>query len=226
MNKNCGIYKITSPRGRVYIGQSKNIKRRWGIYRTPKGTNSQKLLSKSFKKYGWENHQFDIIEYCSEDELNCSERFWQDQFDVLNGGLNCVLQDCGEKRKVYTDEFRKRISEKMLGDKNPNWGRKCTKEEIEKRVKSRGCMKGEKAPNYGKIQSEEQKQKSSKTRLEKGIGRRGESASAKLTLCLETGIFYDCAKDASEALNINYGYFQSMLNPNSKDRNKTSFIYV
>ena len=78
MDKNCGIYKITSPSGNIYIGQSVNIKRRWRNYRT-RIKQAQKALAKSFEKYGVENHQFDIIEYCSKEDLNCSERFWQDE---------------------------------------------------------------------------------------------------------------------------------------------------
>lgn len=34
MDKNCGIYKITSPSGKIYIGQSIDIKRRWLDYKT------------------------------------------------------------------------------------------------------------------------------------------------------------------------------------------------
>ena len=33
----CGIYKITSPTGRIYIGQSKNIKQRFRDYNKPSG---------------------------------------------------------------------------------------------------------------------------------------------------------------------------------------------
>ena len=133
MNKNCGIYKITSPTGRVYIGQAVDLNRRISGYSMVSTYKKQPKLKNSFLKHGVENHQFDIIEYCSEEELNCSERFWQDEFDVLNGGLNCVLQDCGEKRKVYNEELRKKISESKIGDKNPNWGKKMSQEAIDKR---------------------------------------------------------------------------------------------
>lgn len=100
VDKSCGIYKITSPSGKIYIGQSINIKNRWLSYRS-NPNNRQKRLERSLKKYGAENHQFDIIEYCTPDELNCSERFWQDEFDAIGkNGLNCVLVECGEKRRV------------------------------------------------------------------------------------------------------------------------------
>lgn len=36
MEKICGIYKITSPSGRIYIEQSRNIKRRISEYKSKK----------------------------------------------------------------------------------------------------------------------------------------------------------------------------------------------
>ena len=110
MIKICGIYKITSPSGRIYIGQAKNLRKRLNSYKGLHCKGQTKLYN-SLKKYGWENHQFDIIEYCLEEELNCSERFWQDEFDVMSqNGLNCILQECGENRGVYSEIVRKNMS--------------------------------------------------------------------------------------------------------------------
>jgi group I intron endonuclease len=119
MDKNCGIYKITSPSGRVYIGQSVNIKRRWTDYRS-RVKIMQEPLARSFKKYGVENHQFDIIEYCIIEDLNCSERFWQEEFEVIGkNGLNCILTQCGEEKYQHSEETKKKISESKKGAKNP-----------------------------------------------------------------------------------------------------------
>lgn len=196
MNKNCGIYKITSPTGRVYIGQAVDLNRRISGYSMNSTYKKQPKLKNSFLKHGVENHQFDIIEYCSEEELNCSERFWQDEFDVLNGGLNCVLQDCGEKRKVYNEELRKKISESKIGDKNPNWGKKMSQEAIDKR-NSNPYRKTTK----GRAQSEETRQKMKDNHYDCSGGN---NSKAKITICLNTGIFYDCLKDACETYNLNY----------------------
>ena len=196
MNKNCGIYKITSPTGRVYIGQAVDLNRRISGYSMVSTYKKQPKLKNSFLKHGVENHQFDIIEYCSEEELNCSERFWQDEFDVLNGGLNCVLQDCGEKRKVYNEELRKKISESKIGDKNPNWGKKMSQEAIDKR-NSNPYRKTTK----GRAQSEETRQKMKDNHYDCSGGN---NSKAKITICLNTGIFYDCLKDACETYNLNY----------------------
>ena len=52
MNKICGIYKITSPTGKIYIGQSVDIKKRWNHHKYAKDKKCSKLYS-SFKKYGY-----------------------------------------------------------------------------------------------------------------------------------------------------------------------------
>lgn len=157
LNKKCGIYKITSPTGRYYIGQSADIIKRWKQY---KNLNCKKQikLHNSFKKYGVKEHQFDIIEYCEVEQLNCSERFWQDIFDVLGKlGLNCVLQECGEKRKIYTEELKKKISESnkglqnITGKNNPMWGKKHSEETLLKMSEiKKGKYVGENNPMYGK----------------------------------------------------------------------------
>jgi group I intron endonuclease len=110
--KICGIYKITSPTKRVYIGQSKDIKSRWKSYK--RKNQNQKLLNNSLLKYGYENHTFEIIEECEVEDLNCRERYWQDFYDVLNGGLNCKLTNCGEDRVIYSDDLKILISKQRI----------------------------------------------------------------------------------------------------------------
>ena len=64
------IYKTTNLiTGNFYIGQdSKN---------NPLYLGSGLLLNKSIKKYGKENFQKEIIEYCTtKDQLNIQEIFW------------------------------------------------------------------------------------------------------------------------------------------------------
>lgn len=54
-----GIYKVTSPTGRIYIGQSINIFGRFQRYRDL-NCRSQRKLYRSLVKYGWESHRFEI----------------------------------------------------------------------------------------------------------------------------------------------------------------------
>ena len=56
-----GIYKITNPTNKIYIGQSTNIGNRFKHYKSL-DCKRQSSLYKSFLKHGVENHNFEIIE--------------------------------------------------------------------------------------------------------------------------------------------------------------------
>ena len=207
-----GIYKITSPSGKIYIGQAVNLRSRYLRYKNPNCTKQQVRLKNSFLKYGFENHQFDIIEYCSEDELNCSERFWQDEFDVLGkDGLNCVLQECGEKRKEFSEEYRKDKSIKMSGEGNHMYGRRGDN--------SIGWGRfGDLNANWGNKHTKEQKEKWS-------IERTGcNSKARKEVIDVATGILYCTAREASDKIGVNYSTLRCMLQGNSP--NTTSMVYL
>lgn len=180
-----GIYKITSPSGKIYIGQSIFIEARISKYRTAK-CKSQNKLYNSILKYGWDNHQFKVIhelpKEATRDLLDEYERLYLDLYtqcgvSLLNiraGGYTGRLNQSsilkmsearkGEKNgmfgKTHTKEVRERISAmligKMAGNKNPMFGKT-----------------GELAPGYGKgIKSEQNKnygKKHTKASIEKMI---------------------------------------------------------
>lgn len=73
------IYKITSPKNRIYIGQSTCVIKRWNQHRFY-DYDSSILLGRSIKKYGWENHKFEIIEECLQSELDYKEIFWIEHY--------------------------------------------------------------------------------------------------------------------------------------------------
>lgn len=113
-----GIYKITSPSGRVYIGKSMNIERRLIDYsKYNKGVFRQIKLHSSINKYGWDAHLFEVIEECVPDELNTRERYWQEYYDCVNNGLNCLYTKTNAKPMVYSDETRKKMSQSRIGKK-------------------------------------------------------------------------------------------------------------
>lgn len=124
-----GIYKITSPSNRVYIGQSRNIEKRFREYKYYKG-NGQNRLFCSFTKYGVDTHKFEIVEECVFNDLNIRERYWQEHYEVLSEqGLNCMYVNTGvlpatisietlnnmkkaqQNRKPMLEEQKKKISE-------------------------------------------------------------------------------------------------------------------
>lgn len=55
-----GIYSIQSPSGKVYIGQSWDIKRRHQWYKSHEASE-QPYLSNSFKKYGFDSHETKVL---------------------------------------------------------------------------------------------------------------------------------------------------------------------
>lgn len=109
-----GIYKITNPKGSVYIGQSIDYDSRVRKYMRI-NCKGQVKLYRSLKKYTPENHVFEIIEICSIEELNDRERYYQEQYDAVRSGLNCLLTSTKEKRKVYSDGTLKKMSASNMG---------------------------------------------------------------------------------------------------------------
>lgn len=107
--KMTGIYKITSPSNKVYIGQSVDIFYRLYNYDTLDCKGQRKLYN-SLKKYGFNNHKFEIIELCGESDLNYWERYYQDLFNVIGeNGLNCKLTGTNDKSGRLSKETKLKI---------------------------------------------------------------------------------------------------------------------
>lgn len=113
-----GIYKITSPTKKVYIGQSTDIEKRFKIYKSL-NCKSQTILYRSLLKYGIKKHKFEILCECSENELNDKERYYQDLYSVLNNkGMNCRLTSSKCKSGKLSDLTKEKISLKKSGVKH------------------------------------------------------------------------------------------------------------
>ena len=109
-----GIYKITSPSNKIYVGQSINIERRFKEYQIYKASISiGSKLFKSFQKYGVENHRFEIIEECTLEQLNEQEIYWGHRFNTLGkNGLNLRL---GNAKGICSEETKKKIGKGNKG---------------------------------------------------------------------------------------------------------------
>ena len=218
MEKQIGIYKITSPSGRVYIGQSINIQKRFNTYKKLKSSvKKQTLLYRSFKKYGVEKHQLEIIELCEEKELNKRERFFQEKFEVLEKGLNCQLTKTKDRSGRLSEETKKKLSESSKGCKPWNKGKKHSEEtKIKIGLKSKGRKHSEETK---KKMSESRKGKATWNKGRKGLQKHSEETKkkmseqrkgkqptiTKLILNTETGIYYIGIKEAATSENINSG---------------------
>lgn len=119
-----GIYKIVSPSGKIYIGQSSNIENRKYYYEKLHCTKQIRLYN-SIKKYGWDNHIFDIIEECSLEQLNEREIYWGLKYNVLNeSGLNLRLGDANGK---CSQETKDKIGLSNSGPKPEGFNQKLSK---------------------------------------------------------------------------------------------------
>jgi len=109
-----GIYKITNPNGKVYIGQSKDIKSRINRYKKLQCCKNQLLLYRSFIKYGVDSHIFEEVEVgdFNKKELNLLESNYILEFKSFNkynkNGLN--LTSGGDSVEL-TDSTRKKMSD-------------------------------------------------------------------------------------------------------------------
>jgi len=109
-----GIYKITSPSNKVYIGQSIDIERRFRHYKRLV-CKEQVKIHNSLLKYGVNAHIFEVIELCETEELNNRERHYQDLYDSVANGLNLLYVKSEHFNGGHSDESKKKISDSLKG---------------------------------------------------------------------------------------------------------------
>lgn len=210
-----GIYKITNPKNRIYIGQSIDIEKRLKNYNNILNSIKQPKLYNSFKKYGIENHKFEIICRCTYNELNNKERYYQELYNVVYDGLNCLLTKTIDKSGKMSVESRLKMSNKLIGNKRA-LGLKRSEEQKKSMSNS---MKGRNAWNKGVKRTDEDLIKMSLNRKGKMLGENNHTSN--LILNFETGIYYFGIREASESYDNKYHSMRDRLN--GKTNNKTSF---
>lgn len=131
----CGIYKITSPTGKIYIGQSVYIEKRFSRYKTLKCKKQHKILA-SLLKYGADFHTFEIIKICNEEDLNYWECYYIEKYDCFNTPHGLNLESGGKVYRKISDETRERISisqkERYKTQPHPNKGKQMSLEQRKK----------------------------------------------------------------------------------------------
>lgn len=134
-----GIYKITNPKGKVYIGQSINIEERMLKYKYLNSNSIGAKLLNSFKKYGWETHKFEVIELCDLPSLPQKEKYWIKYYNSISEGLNII--EGGSTVGFKSKKVRDRISE--------SWNKKSQKEKDIINEKRRVGNLGKSKPGAG-----------------------------------------------------------------------------
>lgn len=246
-----GIYKITSPSGKIYIGQTTNWKKRLSYYKYL-NCKGQKKLYGSLQKYSSESHRFEIIEECSAELLNEREIYWGDYYNVLGkNGLNIKPLGVGGK---WSEEMKLKAKERCSSPEYKAYvsklqkGRKRSKEFSEfignlhrgtKRSEETKLLigKGHKGlhKNLGSHRTDEQKANMSKAakgkpksleaRTNMSLAIKG--THTKKIICITTGVKYKSTNEASEQLGISSRSINNILSGLAKQtRNKLTFKYL
>lgn len=149
LNNKSGIYVWENKvNGKKYVGSAINLWLRILDYKQTAycTMNSQTLIVKAFKKYGYESFTLYIVEITNKekDSLLKAEQSWIDsltpEYNILKYSHNSIgykhTQESllliknsiiGKKRD---SEVRRKISERQLGEKNSFWRKTHTKEAL------------------------------------------------------------------------------------------------
>ena len=127
-----GIYKLTHKEsGKIYIGQSKHLKRRLNEHRRCEKSDdkkgSQSVIKRAIKKYSFDAFDFEILLYCEEGEyMDLMEtkliQFYDclvpKGYNVRDGGNKVFMSEEGRKRvskansgRIVSEETRLKLSE-------------------------------------------------------------------------------------------------------------------
>jgi len=145
------IYMIKNKvNNKIYIGQTiRNINKR--IYEYKAALKYDKFnnnyLGNSFKKYGWDNFEFSIIDTAQTiEELNSKEIKYIIKYNTTDKKIGYNIES-GGKNAIPDTKTLERMSRSHLGIKQTdNW--------VNKRIAAAGT---EEAKKYGKSKSEEEK---------------------------------------------------------------------
>lgn len=118
----CGIYKIENVvNGKVYIGLSINIEKRWKThlleYCNPNSCEYDKILYRAIRKYGIDKFSFEIIKKCEPKKLSELEIFYIKKYNSYthfkkSNGYNSTLGGEGIAGYVMSKEQKKIIGER------------------------------------------------------------------------------------------------------------------
>lgn len=109
------VYMFTSPSGKLYIGVTNDLVVRLSMHRYSKGH-----LGKSIRKYGIENHKFEVLAVLPREAAFELERKAVEQFNTLSPvGLNDAVGGRGGNGGTWerTPEIRAKMSASMKGRK-------------------------------------------------------------------------------------------------------------
>lgn len=173
------IYRITcTENNKVYIGQTKNKRKRIDEHKYDLRHNIHHsiYMQRAFNKYGEKSFKFEIIEECSEFDVDEKECYWIKKYNSTNKNYGYNSESGGNKNKILSKETKSKLSIKGKNRYITHYKYINSKEAIKKRSISNTGKKrsdefrkrmseiasnriGEKNSFYGKTHTEETKKK-------------------------------------------------------------------
>lgn len=191
-----GIYVITNLiNGKMYIGQSTNLKKRLISHRwiLNQGNHYNTHLQRAWDKYGEKNFSFRVLERCPKEQLNFYEKAYITLWHTTDRDFGYNLESGGSSNQTSSEETKMKISKAMKG--------RTLSEEHKRRIGE--AQLGEKHHMFGKHLSDEQKKKLSIA----GQGREFSKESLeKLSKTKGNTGFFHVSKTLSEKYRQGYFY--------------------
>ena len=103
-----GIYVIKNKKNdKKYIGQTRDLeeRRRGHLYASRIGGNNT-YLYKAIRKYGIDNFEFEVIEFCKEEDLDRREIYWIEKLGTFGGGYNLTYGGTNGSSKISGDIYK------------------------------------------------------------------------------------------------------------------------
>lgn len=113
-----GIYCIENfLNGKKYVGQSKNIEKRWKTHRAAlrRGTHDNTHLQAAWNKYGESSFLFYVLELCDEKSLSERETFYINLLSAFENGYNMTQGGEGTRGHHHTEEHKNKMRELFKG---------------------------------------------------------------------------------------------------------------
>lgn len=118
MSDKSGIYAIRHiASGRVYIGSAVDLnrRRREHFRKLCAGSHCNSKLQNAWNKYGEDEFEFDVLEFCQKDVLILREQALIDTFDSVVSGFN-ILPIAGNTLGYrHSDETKRKLSSANSG---------------------------------------------------------------------------------------------------------------
>ena len=113
---NSGVYTITAPSGRQYVGSAVNFNSRWSVHRyhLQAGTHHSRKLQAAWNKYG-EQLRFDRLLICAREHVVMYEQL---AIDALRPALNVAPMAGSSLGYRHTQETKARFNERKQARKD------------------------------------------------------------------------------------------------------------